>query len=138
VSDMSPYAPSRVAYDVDKLPVGYDLGAGTFDLQPAYKSGYKLTVGSDYTVTGFGTLLDDKGEPVALLTGTAVQEGGDAGHKVSVFTNRSGRFGMQGLRPGRWLLDMATEPVTRYVLDIPKDAVGLVKLETLRPAKAAP
>jgi outer membrane usher protein len=139
VSDMSPYSPSRVAYDVDKLPVGYDLGAGTFDLQPAYKSGYRLTVGSDYTVTGFGTLLDEKGEPVALLMGTAVQDGGDAGHKVSVFTNRSGRFGVQGLRPGRWLLDMATEPATtRYVIDIPKDAVGLVKLETLRPAKAAP
>jgi outer membrane usher protein len=123
---------------VDNLPVGYDLGAGAFDLYPAYKSGYKLTVGSDYTITAFGTLLDAKGEPVALLTGTAVQEGGDAGHKITVFTNRAGRFGAQALRPGRWLLDMATEPATRYTLDIPKDAVGLVKLDTLHPAKAAP
>jgi outer membrane usher protein len=135
---MSAYAPSRVAYDVNNLPVGYDLGAGAFDLYPAYKSGYKLTVGSDYTVTAFGTLVDEKGEPVALLTGTAMQEGGDGAHKITVFTNRGGRFGAQGLRPGRWLLDMATDPATRYLLDVPKDAVGLVKLETLRPMKVTP
>jgi outer membrane usher protein len=138
VSDMSPYSPARVPYDVSNLPVGYDLGAGAFDLQPAYKSGYTLTVGSDYTVTAFGTLVDDKGEPVTLLTGTAQEEGRKDGPTVTVFTNKAGKFGAQGLRPGRWLLDMATEPKTRYLLEIPKDAVGLVRLETLKPAGVAP
>jgi outer membrane usher protein len=137
VSQMSPYSPARVAYDVDNLPVGYDLGAGAFDLHPAYKSGYRLTVGSDYTVTAFGALADEKGEPIALLTGVAQEEGGKDGHKVTVFTNRTGRFGAQGLRPGRWVLEMATEPKTRFVIDIPKDAVGLVKLDTLKPAGTA-
>ncbi len=135
VSEMSAYAPARVDYSVDNLPVGYDLGAGTFDLLPAYKSGYRLTIGSDYTVTAFGTVLDDKGEPIALLTGTAQEEGRTDGPKVEIFTNRTGRFGAQGLRPGRWTLEMATEPKTRFVIDIPKDAVGLVKLDTLRPAE---
>jgi outer membrane usher protein len=132
VSEISPYSPARLAYDVDNLPVGYDLGAGSFDLAPAYKSGYRLTVGSDYAVTAFGTLVDDKGEPIALLTGTAKEEGKD-GPTVTVFTNRTGRFGAQGLRPGRWLLEMATEPPTRFVMEVPQDAIGLVKLETLRP-----
>lgn len=132
--DMSPYSPSRVSIDVTNLPVGYDLGSGAFDLYPSYKSGYVLTVGSDYTVTAFGTLTDGAGEPVALLTGEAVEEGQPQGHKVTVFTNRAGNFGAQGLRPGRWILDMATEPArTRYVLDIPKDTVGLIKLNTLKP-----
>jgi outer membrane usher protein len=134
VSGMSAYSPARVAYDVSNLPVGYDLGAGAFDLFPAYKSGYRLTVGSDYTVTAYGTLVDENGEPVALLTGTAEEEGRENSPKVSVFTNRVGRFGAQGLRPGRWVLEMATEPKTRFIIDVPKDAVGLVKLDTLRPA----
>jgi outer membrane usher protein len=133
--DISPYSPSRVPVDVSNLPMGYDLGAGAFDLFPHYKSGYLLTVGSDYTVTAFGSLVDAEGEPVALLTGEAYEEGQQKGRKVTVFTNRVGKFGAQGLRPGRWVLDMATEPKkTRYVIDIPKDTVGLVRLDTLKPA----
>jgi outer membrane usher protein len=133
VSEMSPYAPSRIAYDVDHLPVGYDLGAGGFDVLPAYRSGYRLTVGSDYTVTAFGTLVDAQGEPIALLTGTAREEGRQDGPEVTVFTNRTGRFGAQGLRPGRWTLDMATETSTRFILDVQPGSIGLVKLGTLRP-----
>ena len=136
VTDLSPYSPARLAYDVDNLPVGYDLGAGSFELLPAYKSGYRLTVGSENTVTAFGTLVDDKGEPVALLTGAAQEEGRKDGPKITVFTNRAGRFGAQGLKPGRWILEMATDPPTRFVMNVPKDAVGLVRLETLRPEVA--
>ena len=133
VSEMSAYSPARIAYDVGNLPVGYDLGAGVFDLYPAYKSGYRLTVGSDYTVTAFGTLVDEHGEPLALLTGKATEEGHKDGPTVTIFTNRVGRFGAQGLRPGRWVLEMASDPPTRYTINVPKDAVGLVKLETLHP-----
>lgn len=137
ISDIPAYAPARLSYDVDSLPIGYDLGAGAFDLRPAYRSGYSLTVGSDYTVTAYGALVDAAGEPLALITGSAREDGGDGGRAVTVFTNRAGKFGAQGLRPGRWLLEMATEPPTRFVLDIPKDAVGLVKFDQLRP-EAAP
>lgn len=138
VSGLSGYSPGRIPYDVENLPVGYDLGAGVFDVFPAYKSGYGLTIGSEYTVTAFGSLVDAGGEPIALLTGTAVEEGVEGGRSVTVFTNRVGKFGAQGLRPGKWLLTMETEPKTRFALNIPKDAVGLVKLDTLKPVEAAP
>jgi outer membrane usher protein len=62
--------------------------------------------GDHYSVNG--SLVDAEGEPVALLTGEAY-EGQPKGRKVTVFTNRVGRFGAQGLRPGCWVLDMATE-----------------------------
>jgi outer membrane usher protein len=133
LSDISPYSPARVPYDVSNLPAGYDLGAGAFDLYPGYRSGYKLTIGSDYTITAFGVLADAQGEPIALLTGTAYEEGHPDDHKVVIFTNRTGRFGAQGLRPGRWVIDMATEPPTRFLIDIPKNTVGLMKFDTLKP-----
>jgi outer membrane usher protein len=135
LSDISPYSPKRVPYDVSNLPVGYDLGAGAFDLYPGYRSGYRLTVGSDYTITAFGTLADADGEPIALLTGTAYEDGGADDHKVTIFTNRTGRFGAQGLRPGRWIIDMATDPPIRFRIEIPKDTVGLLKLDTLKPTE---
>ena len=133
--DLSPYSPSRIPIDVDNLPMGYDLGTGGFDLLAPYKSGYHFTVGSDYTVTAFGTLTDAQGEPIPLLTGIAFEEGHPDDHRVTVFTNKVGRFGAQGLRPGRWVIEMATEPVTRFVFDVPEDTVGLLRLDTLAPVK---
>lgn len=133
--DLSAYSPSRVPIDVENLPVGYDLGAGGFDLYAPYKSGYRFTIGSDYTVTAFGALVDDVGEPVALLTGEAFEEGHPTEHRVTVFTNKAGRFGAQGLRPGRWVIEMATEPKSRFVFDVPKDTVGLLRLDPLKPVK---
>jgi outer membrane usher protein len=138
VTDVSSYSASHVSYNVDDMPVGYDLGASAFDMYGGYKTGYKLTVGSDYTVTAFGSVVDAEGQPVPLLTGTAYQEDHPDDHKVTVFTNRAGKFGAQGLRPGKWVLEMATEPPARYVLEIPPETQGLAKLDVLKPIKGDP
>jgi outer membrane usher protein len=135
VNDVSPYSQSRLPVDVNNLPAGYDLGAGGFDLYAPYKSGYRLTVGSDYTVTVLGSLLGTNGEPISLLTGDAWEEGHKDGRHVQVFTGPTGKFGAQGMRPGRWVIEMATEPVTHFIVDVPKNTVGLLRAGTLKPAK---
>lgn len=136
VSELSPYSPTSVAVDVTNLPDGYDLGAGGFDLFVPYKGGYRLTVGSDYTVTAMGSLVNEQGEPIPLLTGDAYEEGHQDGKHVEIFTNKAGKFGAQGMRPGRWIVEMATEPKTRFIIEVPQGTVGLLKLETLRPVKS--
>ncbi len=118
------------------LPPGYDLGDGVFDLQPKLKSGYALKVGSDYTVTALGKLEDGQGAPLALVTGVAAEKGGSA-KKVEIFTNREGRFSAQGLAPGEWDIEMATEPAAHYVLHVPERTVGLYRAEALRPFAGA-
>ncbi len=133
VSGLSSYSANRLAYDVDNLPVGYDLGTGAFDLLPRYKSGYSLQVGSDYTISAYGRLLDEDGEPVALLTGVAYEAGEPDGRRVEVFTNRVGRFGAQGMRPGHWVIEMATTPKTEYEIVIPDGTVGLYRAGKLQP-----
>ena len=134
IPDLPAYTPRTVRYDVDDLPVGYDLGSRTFTLEPPYKAGYALSVGSAYSVSAFGTLIDEDAEPVALVTGTATPKNGD-GPTVKVFTNGAGRFGAQGLSPGRWAVEMASDPPKRFVLDIPENTEGLYRAGTLRPSK---
>ena len=133
VWDLSPYSPRRLTFDVADLPVGYDLGAGAFDLNPPYKAGYDLTVGSLYNVTAIGTLFDAKGDALALGVGEAVDLSGTGRQTVTVFTNRSGRFVAQGVAPGRWRLRMETTPPLEFELAIPDDAVGLFRTGDLRP-----
>ncbi len=134
VPSVAPYTLNRVQFEVDDLPPGYDLGDGLFDLQPKNKSGYALKVGSNYTVTALGTLLGPDGKPVALLTGAA-REDANPDKTVELFTNRTGRFTAQGLAPGRWTLELATQPPTRFALTVPQDTVGLYRAGTLRPVE---
>ncbi|WP_088342937.1 MULTISPECIES: fimbria/pilus outer membrane usher protein [Rhodomicrobium] len=134
VPSVAPYRLTRVDYDVADLPSGYDLGDGLFDLMPKNGSGYKLTVGSSYTVTALGTLIGADGEPVALLTGVAIEEK-DPARRVELFTNREGRFSAQGLAPGIWLIEMASEPRTLFQLTVPPDTVGFYRAEPLRPLR---
>ncbi len=133
VTDIPAYLPNSTSVDVDNLPLGYSLGSGAFDTYAPYKAGYVFEVGSENSVSVYGTLVMADDEPLSLLTGTARPEGG-AGTPVAVFTNAEGRFGAEGLSPGRWILEMAGEagPV-KYVIDVPQGANGLVKVGSLHP-----
>ena len=110
--NLSSYIPRVVPYDVPNAPPGYDVGEGNARVLPPYRSGYLVTVGSDYSVTAIGALLDENGQPVSLLAGRAVELAAPDREPVTIFTNRAGRFGISGLRSGRWQIDMPTEPPT--------------------------
>lgn len=122
-----------VAYDVDDLPLGYDLGSGIAQLATRYKSGFAVEVGSAYTVTAIGNLVDEFDEPLSLKIGTATSLDDTAAPEVEIFTNRAGRFGALGLGPGRWRLTMQTRPSLTYDLVVPQDAVGLLRTGELSP-----
>ncbi|MGH6816049.1 MAG: hypothetical protein ACREC6_10110 [Hyphomicrobiaceae bacterium] len=134
VPDIAAYSSRSVQFDVPDLPLGYDLGAGAFDFFSPYKAGFRLTVGSDYTVSALGTLVDRDDKPIPLLAGIAYEPDKKDGPKVQLFTNRVGRFGAQGLAPGRWIVEMPTEPVTKFVLVVPGGTIGLFNAGTLKPA----
>ena len=136
VADVPAYSASNLTVDVADLPVGYSLGAGAFDLKAPYKAGYLLEVGSAYSVSVYGILLDAQGEAVALMTGFAYPVG-QPSKRVSIFTNASGKFGAEGLAPGRWTIEMVTEGIPLlFSIDVPKGVDGLFKAGTLRPTGA--
>jgi outer membrane usher protein len=135
VTDLPAYANRTLPVDVDDLPLGYSLGQGALETHAPYRGGYRVTVGSDYSVTAVGTLLGHDGRPLALLTGVA-QQPGRPEKQVAFFTNSAGRFGADGLAPGAWHLEMATEPApTHFVIDVPAGTDGLYRAGTLQPAE---
>lgn len=129
------YNPQSVPYDVEDLPIGYDLGTGLFELQPRYHSGYALTVGSAYYVTAAGLMLDDQGQPVSLRAGRAVALDDAEAPTAEVVTNRQGRFAVSGLSAGRWRITLVGEPALVYEIVVPDTT--LYRAGELRPTGTA-
>jgi outer membrane usher protein len=133
VTTVPVYSPSTISVDADDLPIGYSLGSATFDTFAPFKAGYALEVGSDYSVSAYGTLhfADDK--PIALVSGVA-RSVEHPQKSVTIFTNAAGRFGGDGLAAGRWIIEMDTEDApTTFLLKIPPGTEGLFKAGTLHP-----
>ena len=133
LSDMGSHSLRTVTYDVPEAPAGYDIGSGSFRAVPPYKSGYRIVVGSDYSLMVWGRLLDRNGEPIPLLAGKAVELAPN-GKTVVLFTSRDGRFGAQGLRPGHWRIEMPTAPAVTYDLTVVKGPTSLVRVGDLKPS----
>lgn len=120
------YIPRLATYDVPEAPIGYDLGAASVRVKAPYRGGYLIVAGSDYSVTAVGTLLHSDGKPIELLAGKAIEQGVDKPHTASVFTNRTGRFGISGMRPGKWKIDMGQGGSTTIV--VPDGEKGVARL----------
>lgn len=131
--DLAAYVPRTVTVDAPNAPPGYNLGTGSYRMLPPYRAGYRLEVGSEYSVTAVGRLLQANGKPLSLIAGTATEVDNPSHPPVQMFTNSQGRFGAAGLKPGKWRIEMSTQPVTVYELDVPADAVGVVRAGELKP-----
>lgn len=132
---LSAYSKRTIVYAVPDAPPGYDLGQGNVELRPPYRGGYRLEVGSDYHLLVLGRLLDPEGDPVTLLAGKAIDLKAPKRPAVTMFTSRGGKFGVQGLRPGKWRIEMPTEPPTIYEIEVRDDPSGTVRLGDVRPVE---
>lgn len=134
--DLQPYAWSTLRVGAPELPVGYSLGAEAHSLKPTYRNGTVVRVGEEGSVLLRGVLRDASGAPVALSAGTVERLDGDAPEEpVAFFTNRTGRFALGALKPGKYQLKLVdgAQP-TRF--SIPEGSVGvfdLGRLDTGRP-----
>lgn len=126
------YSERTVALDVKDAPPGTDIGQGAFRVFPSYRSGYVVTVGSDYNVTALGVMIDVDGQPVSLVSGTATELAHPEKPAQTVFTNRQGRFGATGLAPGKWRFEMLDAARSTFEIEVPADANGVIQLGTIR------
>jgi outer membrane usher protein len=131
--NLASYNERTVTVNAPTAPPGIDLGAGAYRLLPPYHGGYRLQVGSEYYVTVIGRLVNEDGSPVSLVSGKAIELSHTDHEPVVVFTNHDGRFGLAGLKPGRWRIEMLTEPKTAFVVEIPANANAVVRVGDLKP-----
>lgn len=98
---LQPYVPQTIKVEVRDLPVGYDIGAGKFEILPGSGSGYNFTIGSaaSYTVVG---ILAMEGRDLFLTSGTLTSL--TTGEATAFFTNRAGRFVAERVAPGDYVL----------------------------------
>ncbi|KXF81147.1 fimbrial protein [Enterovibrio coralii] len=132
IPDLVAYNPQFISYDVDNLPPGYDLGEGVFSVNPGYKQGYQLTIGSDAVITALG-ILKFKGskKPVPLTVGEAIYLDDESVAPLEFFTNRKGRFAISGMRPGKYKLLLKTNPKREIDIEIEDSGDTLMRLGDL-------
>lgn len=129
--EVNSYYQRHIVVDAPDLPLGYDLGQQVHDVRPTYRRGVIVPVGTGATVLGDGVLIDAEGKPLPLERGTIVALDDSSLPAVEFFTNRSGRFRVEGLAPGRFRLELANEPEAAIVFAIPAGTFGRYDLGRL-------
>ncbi|MEM7781249.1 MAG: hypothetical protein AAF697_12745 [Pseudomonadota bacterium] len=127
---LSSYADQTIQYDVDGAGVGYDIGEGVARVDPPYRGGYSLQVGSDNFVSVVGTLRRG-GEPVSLISGQVEALDDEEFESKPFFTNSVGRFGMLGFAPGKTYRVTFDRGASSFEFTIPEDSSGLFRLDEL-------
>lgn len=125
------HRPQRIAWDVVRPPEGYDLGDTVRPFHPGYRSGFHFQVGSAASLTAVGIALQPDGSPLALAGGEVRADDGREFAPAKTFTNRAGRFAVQGLAPGAYVITFLGNPARRLRFEVAEDAGGLVELGML-------
>lgn len=133
VPNISAYLVRPLLLDVPDAPANYDLGDDRPAVQPGYKSGTIVTIGTDAVASLTGQLMAADGSPAALLSGVLRPVESSKGAKeIPFFTNRKGQFRIESVRPGRWELLVSGVPMPPETVMVPADADGEIKLPPVR------
>jgi outer membrane usher protein len=120
------YNRQSVEYDLKDGTEGYDIGTGVHTINPPYKSGYKLVVGSDASVSAYGFLYFEGGK-AELLSGMVSGIDDPDFQPQPFFTNSVGRFAVQGLRPGKsYRIELRNG--AQFRIAVPADNKSLLQL----------
>lgn len=122
--NLTPYLYRSVRVDASNLPPGFDAGDSTYTLYPTYRSGTLVRLGSDANVLLDGTLQYKDKTPVALQAGSISLVDQSGTTPETFFTNRAGRFRIEKLKPGRYVLQLYNLPDVTLSLTIPENAAG--------------
>ncbi|MFV3130561.1 fimbria/pilus outer membrane usher protein [Niveispirillum sp. KHB5.9] len=131
VPNISAYLVRPILLDVPDAPANYDLGEDRPAVQPGYRSGTIITIGTDAIASLVGTLMTAEGKPASLLSGVLRPVGIKDAKDLAFFTNRAGLFRIDSVRPGDWQLIITGMEKKPFPITVPKEAEGIVKLDPI-------
>ncbi|MDD1830119.1 hypothetical protein LRP52_49215, partial [Photobacterium sp. ZSDE20] len=110
---------NQVNVDIPDAPPGLDYGDHFHSIVPGSLTGHVIHIGSDAVYTVIGRLQDPSSAAVALKSFNIVGENG----RYSTFTNRNGRFVVEGMQPGNYIIHQNTDPSVRasFILEEAED-----------------
>nr|WP_247887115.1 fimbria/pilus outer membrane usher protein [Azospirillum sp. SYSU D00513] len=129
--DLTAYRQQALLLDVPDAPVNHDLGNDRPVMAPTYRSGTVVPIGTDTTAGLSGVLKDGEGAPLALQSGVLRPLSG--GGEILFFSNRQGRFRIEGVRPGGWTLTVFGLEDRPVAITVPPEADALIDLGEVRP-----
>jgi len=124
------YNEQAFKFEVEDLPLGYDIGSGELRLYPGNLAGYRYVLGSDAANTVLGKALWPDQSPLELKSGKLHAEDGE---QYTVFTNRTGRFVAEKVKFGKYRMEFSKGD-DMYTAEIElKEAKepGLLKIGTI-------
>lgn len=124
---LTSYSRQNLFYDVAGGAGGADIGSGLESVEPPYRSGYRLVVGSGATVTAVGYLNLGDGR-AALVSGTISSKDDPEFEAQPFFTNSAGRFAIIGLRPGATYEVRLFESGLAYSFTVPENGESLLQM----------
>jgi outer membrane usher protein len=131
VGNLRPYEPRALALALPDLPADRETGDLFPVVAPGYKGGVRVRVGGERRLRLLLRVVDADGAALSLIGGQLT--GPDGSQAVQVFVGRDGTLRAAGLTPGRWQLELDTQPPRRHAIDIADDPDGVVELGDLHP-----
>lgn len=119
IGELSSYSVFDLNLDGTALPMGSQLEREWFRLRPGYRSGVLITQDLQRRVLVRGRLVRADGQPWALLGGEIEDLEGRL-IDSSVFTNRDGRFVVEGLKPGSYRMTFGESAAGAWVFTVPE------------------
>ncbi|MCX5790593.1 MAG: fimbria/pilus outer membrane usher protein [Elusimicrobia bacterium] len=129
--ELTSYENHRVELSAPELPPWIDLGPQPRSVYPAYRSGTYLVAGTAASVIVEGLLVDGAGRPLPLEPGDieSLDDPGTPPH--AFFTATTGRFAVEGLKPGRLRVILRNYPDRPILLTVPPGSAGMVDVGSL-------
>lgn len=119
---------TTVKIAVPDAPIGYDYGPDVYGITAGAYTGHIIEVGSQASKTVIGKFLSEDGAPIKLRNG--VVEG--MGIRRVIFTNSAGRFALDGMKSGEYVVEIIGTPSYRGVFTIAESSENLVYLEAVK------
>ncbi|WP_240503679.1 fimbria/pilus outer membrane usher protein [Pseudoalteromonas amylolytica] len=132
------YANYQFNIDVPQAPLGYDWGPGMYQIVGGANTGHHIQIGSELSYTVIGTLVDEQGTPIAMQRGRVIKQQNTDGQKAqplsrAFFTNRAGRFVVEGISVGEYLIELNDTQGTFLIEDTEQRfiRIGTLTLEKI-------
>ncbi len=136
VPDILAYNINTVSIDGSQIAAGHEIGGDTYYVEPSYKRGSVVKVGTDATVMVKGQLLGLTGQPVSLASAQIKSVNEPEREPVLFFTNRNGYFAAEGLKPGEYQIIVYGDVMYEFVLTIPEGTAGIYDIKAQKVKQA--